>query len=206
LEIVRRIFRKLKYGPSIVVVSGLPRSGTSMMMKMLEAGGLEIATDNIRTADEDNPKGYFELERVKDLDKSGDKDWLDRYRGKAVKVISFLLKDLPEEYHYKVIFMERHLEEVIASQNKMLLRRGEPTDEANDEKMIANYEMHLRKTEFLLEEYPNYSTMRVQYRDALDEPREHAVMIRRFLGMNLDTDRMAEAVDRNLYRNRRQGG
>ena len=175
-----------------------------MMMKMLDAGGMDLATDQIRTADEDNPKGYFEYERVKELDKGGDKSWLEEQRGKAIKIISFLLKDLPDDYHYKVIFMQRHLEEVIASQNKMLVRRGEATDEANDNKMIQSYRMHLRKVAFMLENEENFSFMDVDYREVLERPAEHATRIRAFVGKELDIDRMVGAVDKQLYRNRRE--
>jgi len=204
LGCLQRAYLRWKHGPSIVVVSGLPRSGTSMMMKMLHAGGMDLATDNIRTADEDNPKGYFEHERVKELDKGGDKSWLGEFRGRTIKIISFLLPDLPGDYHYKVIFMRRHLEEVIASQNKMLVRRGEPTDEANDAKMIKSYRMHLRKVDFLLEDETHFSSLDVDYREVLERPAEHAAHIRRFVGMDLDIDKMAGAVDRQLYRNRRE--
>ncbi len=206
LGALRNYSLKRKYGPSIIVVSGLPRSGTSMMMNMLSAGGLELATDNIRTADEDNPKGYFELERIKELDKGGDKSWLGDCRGKVVKIISFLLRDLPEGFHYKIIFMRRDFEEIIASQNKMLVRRGEPTDQANDEKMIQRYRLHLRKVEALLEFGDNFSAIDVNYRDVLDHPAEQAARIARFIGTKLDRHKMAEAVDRELYRNRRQAG
>ena len=104
----------------IIVVSGLPRSGTSMMMGMLEAGGLELVVDGIRAADEDNPRGYYELERVKDLAKAEDKSWLITLQGKGVKVISLLLQHLPEAYNYKIIFMRRSIAEVLDSQSKML--------------------------------------------------------------------------------------
>jgi hypothetical protein len=108
----------------IVVVSGLPRSGTSMMMKMLEAGGIPVLTDYEREADEDNPKGYFEFERVKNL-KDGDDAWLPQAKGKVVKVIAALLTDLPSSYEYEVIFMRRAMPEILASQRQMLIRRGE---------------------------------------------------------------------------------
>lgn len=118
-------FFKADLGEPIVIVSGLPRSGTSMMMKMLEAGGVPIMTDAVRTADIDNPKGYYEYERVKDLEKETDKSYIREGRGKALKVISWLLKDLPDDNRYRIIFMRRDLGEVIASQNKMLKHRGE---------------------------------------------------------------------------------
>ena len=92
----------------LTIVSGLPRSGTSMMMSALVAGGLQALTDNIRTADEDNPKGYFELEKVKELDR--DNSWLEDAGGKVVKIISALLKRLPDQYHYKIIFMRRNMD------------------------------------------------------------------------------------------------
>jgi hypothetical protein len=199
---IQRFLRRSRYGEPVVVVSGLPRSGTSMMMKMLGAGGLELATDEIRSADEDNPKGYFELEKVKELDKTDRKDWVAEYRGKVIKVISFLLRDLPDDSAYKVIFMRRNLDEVIASQNKMLDRRGESRGD-DDEKMIELYETHLRKVEFLLRGRKNFETLDVDYKQALEKPREHAERVRRFLGVPLDVGRMAEVVDPDLYRNRR---
>src|SRR6188768_3994121 len=114
-----RLVRQLRYGRPIVVVSGLPRSGTSMMMQMLQAGGLEILTDAVRTPDGSNPKGYLEFEAVKDLDKPPP-PWLAGARGKAVKIVSSLVRWLPEGHDYRVIFMRRNLDEVILSQNKML--------------------------------------------------------------------------------------
>jgi len=202
LGFIQRFLRRSRFGASVVVVSGLPRSGTSMMMKMLGAGGLELATDEIRSADEDNPKGYFELEKVKELDKTKEKNWVAEYRGKVIKVISSLLLDLPEDSAYKVIFMRRNLDEVIASQNKMLDRRGEPRGD-DDEKMIGLYKTHLRKVEFLLRERKNFESLDVDYKQALEQPREHAERVRRFLDMPLDVGRMTEVVDPDLYRNRR---
>ena len=203
LGYLRDLNLRRKLGPPVIVVSGLPRSGTSMMMNMLRAAGLEVATDEVRTADLDNPKGYFEDERVKQLDKTDDTSWLRQCRGRVVKIISFLLKDLPADNYYKVIFMRRDLEEVIASQNKMLLHRDESRGTRDDdEKMIQRYQMHLRKTEFLLEEERHFDHIDVLYREALDQPREHAQRISRFLRMRLDAGKMAQAVDRSLYRNR----
>lgn len=173
-----------------------------MMMKMLDAGGMPLVTDAARVADEDNPKGYFEDERVKQLNKAGDRGWLRDCRGRAIKIISLLLPDLPDENFYKVVFMRRDLSEVIASQNKMLVRRGEPTGEANDRKMIESYTMHLRKVEFLLEDRSNFDSIDVDYRETLGDPRRHAERIRDFLRADLDLDKMAAAADARLYRNR----
>lgn len=199
--ILRNALLRLRFGPPVVVVSGLPRSGTSMMMKMLEAGGLSVVTDAIREADEDNPKGYYELEQVKDLDKPGDKSWMRAHRGKVVKVISALLPDLPDDNAYRIIFMRRDYGEIIASQNKMLDRRGEQRG-AEDEKMIATYEAHLKKIRFLIDGEDHYRSLDVGYRDALERPREAAEQIARFLGRRLDIEKMVSVVDRSLYRNR----
>lgn len=186
---------------TITIVSGLPRSGTSMMMKMLEAGGIPPLTDEIREADADNPKGYYEFERVKKLDK-GDSDWLARADGKAVKVISALLQHLPDAYAYRVIFMERHMPEILASQRKMLVRRGE-ADEMEDEKMRALFEKHLQQVKGWLAQQEHFSVLYVHYSEALAEPRSQAERVRAFLGTDLDVDRMAGTVDPNLYRNRK---
>jgi hypothetical protein len=197
-----RTLRKMKHGDPIVVVSGLPRSGTSMCMKMLEAGGVPLVMDGIRTADEDNPKGYFELEKVKDLDKSDEKTWLNEARGKAVKIISFLLKDLPDGHNYKILFMVRNIEEVLASQAKMLERRGEEND-TSDEQMTDIYAGHLAQVRRLMRMSPHFDVMDIKYKDALENARGTAERIREFLGMPVDIDKMAGVVDERLYRNRR---
>lgn len=187
---------------TVTLVSGLPRSGTSMMMKMLEAGGIPPLTDEIREADADNPKGYFEFERVKKLDK-GDDEWLAKAEGKAVKVISALLQHLPETYDYRVIFMERYMPEILASQRKMLDRRGE-ADEMDDEKMTALFEKHLQQIKGWMGQQENFSVLYVHYSDALAEPRSQAERVRTFLGGDLDVEAMAGTVDPDLYRNRRE--
>jgi hypothetical protein len=197
------ITKKKRFRNAIIVVSGLPRSGTSMMMNMLTAGGLEAVTDELREADDDNPRGYFEFERVKELDKDGDKSWIENARGKAIKVISSLLEELPETCHYKIIFMRRSIAEVIASQNTMLVRRGEPVNPAEDDRMRENYEKHLRKIEYFLGEQPHFDMIDVHYKEALENPAREAERIARFLGMELKIDDMCAAVDQQLYRNRR---
>ncbi len=204
MSFLRQTYRRLRYGDPIIVVSGLPRSGTSMAMKVLEAGGLTMVVDGIRTADEDNPKGYYEDERVKDLGDMDDKSWLAASKGKAIKVISYLLKDLPPIYNYKILFMRRHVHEVLASQAKMLERRGE-TSETSDERMIELYEDHLWKVNRLLKREHHLDVIDVNYRAVLEDPRPQAERIREFLGLPLDVDKMAGVVDKNLYRNRREG-
>jgi len=198
-----RFLRRLRFGEPVVVVSGLPRSGTSMAMKMLEAGGVPLVQDGLRTADEDNPKGYFEDERVKNLAADRDKDWLRDARGRAVKVIAYLLKDLPLTCNYKVLFMNRDIREVLASQAKMLERRGERS-ETGEDRMIGIYEQDLERARFLLRYRPCFESLHLDYKDILERPRESAERIRSFLGMPLDVEKMIEAVDPSLYRNRRR--
>ena len=188
-----------------MVVSGLPRSGTSMTMRMLEAGGLAVVSDGVRVADDSNPNGYYELEQVKTLSTGGDTGWLARARGKAVKVISFLLTYLPETYDYQVIFMQRDLGEIVASQNKMLDARGEARGAA-DERMRANYVQHLQQVERFLGRRSCFSTLMVNYGDVLANPREQAARINAFLGGRLDVDRMAAVAEPSLYRNRQSNG
>jgi hypothetical protein len=184
----------------IVVVSGLPRSGTSMMMKMLEAGGLPVLTDHVRTADEDNPKGYYEFERVKQIEH--DRDWLPDAQGKAVKMIAALLRHLPEDHAYKVIFMRRSIEEVLASQRQMLIRRGEPTDAVSDERMAELFRRHVVRVQAWLAEQPNVDTIYLEYGGVLETPLEQAERVNGFLDGALDVTRMAEVVDPSLYRQR----
>ena len=187
----------------ITVVSGLPRSGTSMMMKMLEAGGMEVLTDNIRTADEDNPKGYYEFERVKKLPE--DTAWLEEAKGRIVKIISRLLLHLPPRYTYKVIFMRREMGEILASQTQMLVRRGKPTDTISDEKIAELFRKHLREVEAWMERQPNLDVMYVNYNEVLKNSREYAERINQFLGDTLNVEKMVSVVDAALYRQRRSG-
>jgi len=197
-----QLVRRLRYGKAIVVVSGLPRSGTSMAMKMLEAGGIPILADGIRTADISNPKGYYEYEPVKELDKGAEPAWLAEARGKAVKIISFLLTWLPETYDYRVIFMQRDLREVLASQNAMLARRGEAPGAADDEHMLRMYEDHLQKVARFMANRSCFSALSVDFRDVIQNPRDAAGRINGFLGGTLDVERMAAIADPALYRNR----
>jgi hypothetical protein len=186
---------------AITIISGLPRSGTSMMMKMLAAGGVPVMTDEIRTADEDNPKGYFELEKVKELAK--DNAWLEDAKGKSVKIISALLKHLPAKYTYNVIFIRRKIEEVLASQKQMLIRRGEPTDTVSDQKMAEIFQRHVKDVENWLAEQPNIRLLFVDYNQILESPAEGIKTINDFLGGNLNTEEMTAIVDKALYRQRR---
>lgn len=197
----RKFLRQMRYGKPIIVVSGLPRSGTSMAMKMLDAGGQNVVIDNIRTADEDNPKGYFEDERVKDLAQTEDRSWLRDARGKSVKIIAYLLSHLPQDNNYKVIFMNRDIQEVLASQKKMLDRRGEE-NETEDERMIELYDQSLERVRFLLKYRDCFDVLELNYREVIQDPETHAKRLAAFVGGDMNVQKMAEVVDRNLYRNR----
>ena len=187
----------------IIIVSGLPRSGTSMMMKMLEAADLTIMTDAIRTPDEDNPKGYYEFERVKELEKESDKSWVREGRGKVLKVISFLLKDLPAENTYQVIFLHRDLDEVLASQAKMHTRRGEENP-VDDDVMRGIYEKHVANVLLLMKVKKNIRFVEVSHAATIADPSATAATVSSFLGGELDVAAMAAVVDKGLHRNRKE--
>ena len=196
-----RFYRRLRRGEPIVIVSGLPRSGTSMIMKMLEAGGLPVLTDGLRTADEDNPKGYYEVERVKGLAGEKDMGWLADARGKGLKVISYLLKSLPPTFNYKVVFIRRDIEEVLASQGKMMARRGEK-DDVPREKMREVFAKDVARAREMLARAPHFEVLEVEYAAVVARPLEEARRIAAFLGGDLDVEAMAGAVNPSLYRNR----
>ena len=186
----------------IIVVSGLPRSGTSMMMKMLEAGGLSILTDNLREADANNPKGYYEFERVKELP-NGDYGWIPEAGGKVVKIVTGLIMHLPSETRFKVIFMQRAMKEVLSSQKKMLGRLGKADDKVEDEKMKKIYQEHLKQVNAWIARQPNIEVLYVNYNTMLGSPLESLQKIKEFLGGDMDVTVMAAVVDRELYRERK---
>ena len=188
---------------SVVIVSGLPRSGTSMMMKMLEAGGQAILTDNLREADANNPKGYYEFERVKNM-KDGDLAWMSEAVGKVVKIVTGLIMFLPSGYNYKIIFMRRDLNEILSSQKKMLGRLGKEDDNIPDDKMAKVYEEHLKEVRGWLIRQPNIETLYVNYNSMVKDPTEALNKINDFLGGGMDVSVMAGVVDKELYRERKQ--
>ncbi len=202
VSFLKWLFQRRRFGNPVIIVSGLPRSGTSMLMSMLSAGGVPLVVDGVRTPDQDNPKGYYELEQVKMLDKPGNKTWLGRARGKGIKIISSLLVDLPATYDYKVIFLRRNLPEVLASQRTMLERRGEAPGETSDEDLADMFAAHLSTVEHLMAARDNIDVMYVEYRQAIDNPGRVADAINTFLGGQLDVEAMATVVDSQLYRNR----
>ena len=186
--------------PFVMVVSGLPRSGTSMMMRAIHAGGIEALTDHLRTADEDNPKGYFEFEPVKKTKE--DASWLRDAGGKVVKMVYRLLYDLPGEYDYRVVFMQRDIGEVLASQKKMLVRSGKVGSAIGDAQMAMLFQGELDKCRQWLAARPNFSVLYVNHRDMIRNPASECRRISDFLGGGLDVDAMTETVDPTLYRNR----
>jgi hypothetical protein len=184
----------------IIVVSGLPRSGTSMMMKMLSEGGLEVVTDAIRAADEDNPNGYFEFEPIKQLT-AGQTAWLETAGGKLIKVISALLEHLPTNHEYKVVFMERAIQEILASQQKMLQRRNEASG-APDQELAVQFSEHLKAIKYWLARQPHMSVLYVDYNRLMADPDAFCRPVADFLGIPLDVERMRSVPNERLYRNR----
>jgi hypothetical protein len=184
----------------ITIVSGLPRSGTSMMMRMLEAGGVSPLTDHVRKPDEDNPLGYYEFEAVKQTKK--DASWLQQAAGKAVKMVYRLLYDLPPDHRYRVLFMRRKLEEVIASQDVMLSRRGRRADTLSRDRLRGLFEEQLHEFERWVARQPNFQILDVSYNDVLADPRAAAQAVNQFLGGALNVEAMVKVVEPMLYRQR----
>jgi len=170
-------------------------------MQMLAAGGMPLLTDHERKPDIDNPRGYCEWEPAKLLPKEPNR--IDEAEGKAVKVISQLLLSLPRGRSYKLIFVERPLPEVLASQDEMLKRRG--SGELVDHALLANaFRDHMRQVIGWLEDRDDIPLCRMGYRKILNDPLGSAETVRDFLGLNLDVEAMAREVDASLYRNRRR--
>ncbi len=188
-------------GQPITIVTGLPRSGTSMMMRMLGAGGVEVLTDHVRGADQDNPRGYYELEKVKRI--AEDHGWLADARGKAFKMVSMLLFDLPPQHSYRIVFMERDMGEILASQRAMLVRMGQEISTGPDDRvMAAGFAAHLSKVKDWLGTQPNLRVLYVRYGDVVGDPLAQSGRVDAFLGAGLDTTAMAGVVEPSLYRQR----
>jgi len=182
----------------VVVVSGLPRSGTSMMMQMLGEGGVDLFTDQEREADENNPKGYLEHEAVKKL--ARDSRWVKDARNKAVKIIARLLLHLPDSNNYKVIFMLRHIDEVINSQQQMLIRNNKAGAKNYPTNLVESYKMTLEKARKWAKRRHNVDILYVNYSDVIVDPQKEAARVAEFLGGDFDVEGMIAAVDKKLYR------
>ena len=183
----------------ITIVSGLPRSGTSLMMQMLAAGGLRILSDEERKPDIDNPRGYCEWQAAKLLPKQPKR--IDEAEGRAVKVISELLFSLPRGRDYKLIFMERPLPEVLTSQDKMLKRSGS-TELVDHALLTQAFREHMEQVVSWLQLRKEIPVCRMGFRRLLGDPSGCAQTICDFLELNLNVEAMARAVDTSLYRNR----
>jgi hypothetical protein len=183
----------------VTIVSGLPRSGTSMMMRMLEAGGMPALVDNIRVADQDNPRGYYEFEPVKQTRR--DASWIPNAEGKVVKMVYRLLYDLPLDREYRVLVMRRNLDEVLRSQQKMLAK-DKREDHIEDAEMAAIYKAELSRFDAWLAKQPSIKPFNVKYNEMLSDPAPIVREIDAFLGGHLDQQAMCAVVDPSLYRNR----
>ncbi len=195
-------FFQRKKKPTITIVSGLPRSGTSMTMKILEAGGIPPLTDHIRSPDDDNPKGYYEFERAKKL-REGDTAWITKAEGKVVKIIGALLVLMPSDYEYHVLFMRRDMNEILASQAKMLENRGEE-NQIDNETMAALFSKHVKQVEEWMDSQPNLQYIDIDYNAIIENPEPHIKKINQFLGGKLDESAMLAVVDPKLYRQRKE--
>jgi len=171
------------------------------MMKMLEAGGMELLVDNIRKPDEDNPKGYYELEIVKKIRE--DASWLEGSHDKVFKMVCMLLYDLPADKKYRVIFMRREIDEMLASQRKMLERNGKSVENYDNGEMKRLYSKLLLDIEKWLSEQKNMEVLYVNYNDTISSPEETARRANQFLGNTLDVREMLKVVDKSLYRQRK---
>ena len=191
--------------PWITVVSGLPRSGTSLMMQALAAGGLPPLTDAQRAADPSNPRGYLELEAVKRL--KTDRSWLPQARGKAVKIIHLLLPELAAAAdageQYRIVMMRRPVEEVVASQRAMLARQGKAAAAVPDAQLGKLFVDQLERAERLLASRPGFRVCTVHYPALVADAATEVARVNAFLGGGLDEAEMARAVDPSLYRERR---
>ena len=188
--------------PPVHIVSGLPRSGTSLMMAMLQAGGLERLTDNARGPDRENPRGYFELEAVKGLRRGQQAPWLERAPGKGVKVISRLLYGLPACCDYNVILMRRPIGEVLASQRQMVLARGGAVDAGQEASLAQVFGDHLAEVEAWMAVNNNMRSLAVDYPDVVSRPVEQASRVADFLQLPMEVEAMAATVDPALHRQR----
>lgn len=185
----------------VTIVAGLPRSGTSMMMRMLSEGGIPPLIDNIRKADEDNPEGYYEFEPVKQTKK--DSAWLAQAPGRVVKMVYRLLYDLPAGHQYRVLFMRRKLEEVIKSQEVMLERKGKAGGDMSDEKLIGIFRDEIARCDEWIRKQPHFSMLHVDYNEMVKSPEPLVEQLNRFLGGALDCGKMLAVVDPQLYRQRK---
>ena len=197
-SIFRNILMTKRKAKPIFIVSGLPRCGTSMMMQMLETGGIQVITDHIRQADEDNPHGYYEFEKVKKIKE--DSSWLDGCHGKVFKMVSALLYYLPNSKEYKIVFMKRKMDEMLASQNTMLRRQGRNDAVVSDDEMAKKLDKHLLKIETWLAKQRNFKVIYINYNSVIENALENAKNVAFFLNLPMAIDKMVKVVESSLYR------
>jgi len=185
----------------MIVVSGLPRSGTSMMMKMLQFGGLNIFMDETRKADVDNPYGYFEHVKMYDLLLDVEQDWLSQVGESAIKIPSEILTSLPEDYEYQVIYMVKDLREILQSQRKMETRLGNVVDKS-DVELLSGFRKHLNFMAKWMSEQANFDFMYLLYNSVFRDPDYAISRVKTFLDLDLNIEAMKGAIDPNLYRNK----
>tara|TARA_B100000401_G_C52698713_1_gene668011 strand:- start:9 stop:1046 length:1038 start_codon:yes stop_codon:yes gene_type:complete len=184
----------------IIIVSGLPRSGTSMMMQILSAGGLDILTDKKRTPDDNNPRGYYEYEPVKKL--MIDKSWLPQAKGKVVKVIAQLIPYLPSNFNYKIVFMRRPMDEVLKSQQVMLGKEKDVKSKAFPSGLNNAFQKQLNRVDEWVESQANIDVININYKDIISSPENELESLVSFLDKPLEIDKLKSAIDKKLYRNK----
>jgi len=188
---------------SLVIVTGLPRSGTSMLMQMLAAGGMPVLTDQLRKPDADNPRGYLEFEPVKKL--LQDSSWLvGQGRGKAVKIVAPLLPAVPAGLPCRIILTERDLDEVLDSQERMLVRRNKAELATPERRKVLKeeYQRTMARVKTMLAKRPATEVLTLEYAKAIADPAGTAARVNEFLGGGFDVAQMAAAIDPALHRNR----
>ncbi len=186
---------------TIIIVSGIPRSGTSLMMQILDKAGLPLLIDGVRTADTSNPKGYYEYEPVKNL--ANESAWLDEAKGKVLKVVSQLLFQLPDRFNYKLIFMKRDLEEVIASQQKMIaLSKNIPLSKTYPTHLEMAYKKNLERVNSWQQQKNNVECLYLEHSELLNNPEKPLSALRDFLGIDMDVNTLQKVIDKSLHRSK----
>jgi hypothetical protein len=185
----------------IIIVSGLPRSGTSMLMNILKENSIEILEDKTKEADEYNPKGYFEFQPVSELPE-GNITWLEQAEGKAVKVTSYFLHHLPAKYEYKVLFMERKIEEIVKSQQKTVAEEGKKFHKKEIKMMEDYFQDHIKQTKTWISLQPNFTVRYLSYNRIIENPKQFLPLISEFLELELKEESFTKIVDSSLYKER----
>lgn len=185
----------------VTIVSGLPRSGTSLMMQILEKSGMDILTDNVREADESNKCGYYEFEKVKKM--MIDASWLPQAEGKVVKIIAQLLDYLPDGFEYKTIFMERDYDEVFNSQSKMLDRLGSKKIKADTVQLKKTFQKQVGEIKTRLQKKTDFSLINISYSNLIFHPESEIEKMDIFFKKKFDRKKICAAIDPDLYRERK---